>query len=212
MERLRLTEETIPVCAARAAEALRAGGVVLYPTDTLYGLGVDALSDDAVAKIYTLKGRREDRPVHAIVSDLSMAETYAEVTESARLLSERLPEGQVTFILKKQVGFDAGITKGIETFGFRIPANEFCIQMVRAFRRPITATSANRSGERPERSVDKILAQLGEAAEGIDLVIDAGELPERQPSTVVDLSGPTPRIVREGAIPQSAIFKALKSR
>ncbi len=196
----------------RSVEVLRAGGVVLYPTDTLYGLGVDAFSDEAVAKVYEIKGREGGKPIHAIVSGLDMVARYAELTDDARLLAERLPQGQVTYILKKKMGFDTGITKGIQTFGFRIPGHEFCIQMARTFGKPITATSANKSDEKSERSVEKILAQLGTTTEKIDLVIDAGELPEREPSTVVDLSVAEPVILREGAISSSEVWNAIRSK
>lgn len=205
---------------ARAAAVLRAGGVVLYPTDTLYGLGADALSDDAVAKIYAIKGREEKKPMHAIVSGLGMAQMYAEVGDDTRLLAGRLPQGQVTFILKKKDGCNTGIAKEIPTFGFRIPDNAFCLALVREFGRPVTATSANVSGQKPGRGVEDILEQLGEGpysnvfqktAIGIDLVIDAGELPERQPSTVVDLSGAEPVILREGAISPAEVWNAIRA-
>lgn len=218
MERILLSAENIAASAARAAEVLRAGGVILYPTDTLYGLGADALSDDAVTKIYAIKGREEGKPIHAILSGLDMAAQFAELTGTVHVLEERLPQGQATFILKKKSGFDTGIMKGIETFGFRIPANEFCIRLVQEFEKPITATSANVSGQKPERNVEAILQQLSispyssvlqKTAIGIDLVIDAGELPQRAASTVINLSGGTAVIVREGAIPASDVRDAL---
>ncbi|MDO8575888.1 MAG: L-threonylcarbamoyladenylate synthase, partial [bacterium] len=215
MEVIRLDETNLVSSVARAAAVLRAGGVILYPTDTLYGLGADALSDDAVAKIYAVKGREEKKPVHAIVSGLDMAAQYAELTDDVRLLAERLPQGQVTFILKKKAGFDSGIVKGIATFGFRIPDSEFCIALVRESGKPITATSANVSGQKPERSTDAILEQLmgnqhsnvlQNVRTSIDVVIDAGELPERLPSTVVDFSGAEPVILREGAISAAEVW------
>jgi len=209
MEAVRLNSENVQEVVSRAVAVLRMGGVVLYPTDTLYGLGANALSDEAVNKVYAIKGRTDGKPIHAIVADLAMGEKYADVTDDARLLAERLPQGQVTFILKKKAGFDTGVMKKIPTFGFRIPDNEFCISLVREFGRPVTATSANKSDLSPERSIEKILAQLGDAAHGIDLVIDAGELPERQPSTVVDMSGAEPAIIREGAVPAADIWNAL---
>ena len=196
--------------ALRAAEVLRAGGVVLYPTDTLYGLGADALSDEAVRKIYSIKGREEEKPIHAIVSGLDMAARYAEISDDVRLLAERLPQGQVTYIVRKKPECKTGILNGIGTLGFRIPNNELCALMTQAVGKPVTATSANRSGKLPERSIGKILAQLGGNVEGIDLVVDAGELPERRPSTVVDLSGIEPVIVREGAVSASEIWNALR--
>jgi|SRR3989344_3232879 len=219
MEVIRLQKSDSGPAVARAAEVLRAGGVVLYPTDTLYGLGADALSDEAVAKIYAIKGRHENKPLHAIVADLEMAGRYADVTDSARLLAMRLPQGQVTLILNKRPGLDTGIVKGIATFGFRIPDNEFCIAFTHAFGGPITATSANRAGEKPERNIEAILQQLScgpysnvlqKTAIRVDLIIDAGEVPERQPSTVVDLSGAEPIILREGAIAAADVWNALR--
>lgn len=208
MEILRLSANTIDAYAERAAEVVRSGGVVLYPTDTLYGLGADALSDTAVAKIYEIKGREELKPIHGIVADLEIAERYGEINEEMRVLGRELPKGKITFVVKKK-NFNTGITHGIDTFGFRIPDNDFCIALSRAFDGPITATSANKSGSNPERSVEKILAQLGDASSQVDLVIDAGELQERKPSTVIDMTGDRPLIVREGAIPAPDIWNAI---
>ena len=217
-----LTEHNIGEAAERAATQLRAGGVVLYPTDTLYGLGVDALSDEAVAKIFAVKGRNEGKPVHAIVSDIAMAGKYGEISDAARVFAEKLPRGQVTFVVRKKTGMDTGISKDIPTFGFRIPDNAFCIEMLHAFGGPITATSANRAGEVPQCSVDAIMAQLEEHSNvlqnvgtwNIDLIVDAGELPARKPSSVVDVSGTAPVILREGAVSRNeieAVVSAIES-
>lgn len=200
MKRISLTEVGIEAAAAEAAAALRAGGVVLYPTDTLYGLGADARSDDAVAKVYEIKGRREDKPMHAIVSDMKMAQRYGDVSPYVRSLAETLPKGKVSFVVPKQTGLDTGIARAIDTFGFRIPDHDFCAALTRAFDGPITATSANMSGATDSRDVEAILAQLGERADLIDLVVDAGVLPPSAPSTVVDCTGDTPIVLREGAV------------
>ncbi len=195
--------ENVEECAARAGAVLRAGGVVLYPTDTLYGLGADALSDAAVAKVYALKGREEQKPMHAIVADLEMADAYGEVSDTARTLVETFG-GKVTLIVKKH-NVDSGIAKGIQTFGFRIPDSEFSIAMVPAFGKPFSPTSENKSGGASPRRIDAILKQLGDVAHMIDLVIDAGELPISAPSTVVDFSGSEPVILREGAISAASL-------
>jgi L-threonylcarbamoyladenylate synthase len=209
MERLQLAVSNLQETAVRAAEVLRSGGVVLYPTDTLYGLGADALSDEAVAKVFRIKGRNEGKPVHAIVSDIEMAAQYGEVSDIVRRMVEALPRGKVTYIVKKKEGIESGIAKGIDTFGFRIPDNDFCIAMIEAFDGPVTATSANRAGEAPQRSVEAILHQLGENADMIDLVVDGGELPQREPSTVIDISGAVPRIVRTGEVSEAQILPLL---
>lgn len=187
-------------CAARAAAVLRAGGIVLYPTDTLYGLGADALSNDAVAKIYSIKSRDERKPIHCIVADLAMARQYGTFSERAAALAEKFLPGPLTIVVEKKDEIDTGVCRNIGTIGFRIPDNDFCIELARVFGKPYTTTSANFSGEASERSVEKILAQLGGAASHIDLVVDAGELPERAPSTVVGVSGPDVVVLREGAI------------
>ncbi len=197
-------------CATCAAEVLRAGGVIIYPTDTLYALGADALSDKAVGKVYALKGRDEKKPVHCVVSDLGMAERYAEVDTFARMLAKEFLPGALALILKKKRGINAGIARGIGTIGIRIPDNQFCITLARAFDAPITTTSANKAGMRTERSVRRILNQLGRGA-GIDLAVDAGELPLRKASTLVDMTGKEPVVVREGAISPAEIWDVLRS-
>jgi L-threonylcarbamoyladenylate synthase len=111
--------------------------------------------------------------------------------------------------LKKQPVFDTGITRDIATIGIRIPDSEFCLDIERMFRKPITTTSANKSGQTSERTIEAILAQLSDVVREIDLVIDAGELPESLPSTVVDMSGESPVILREGVIPSSDIWQTL---
>lgn len=188
---------------------MASGGVILYPTDTLYGLGADALSDEAVAKIYAIKGREEGKPIHCIVADMEMAERYAEVTPLATTLAWRFLPGALTLILKKLPGTGSGISRGIDTIGIRVPRNDFCRALARRFGKPFTATSANISGMSSPRSVDEILRQLGERSGGIDLAIDAGELPLRLPSTVVDVSSGISQILREGAIPARDIDNAV---
>lgn len=203
-----LTIDNTDESAHRAAEVLRSGGVVLYPTDTLYGLGADALSDEAVAKIFSIKGRDEGKPVHAIVNDLSMVKAFAHVDTTLSTLVGELPQGQVTYVVKKSTSCTTGICKSVDTFGFRIPDNEFCLLMLQEFGGPITATSANKAGALPQHSVDSILSQLGDVS--IDLVIDAGTLPDRAPSSVVDVSHTEPVILREGAVAVADIWYALK--
>lgn len=212
MQIQRLVKETISDLLKKAIEVSDGGGVIIYPTDTLYGLGADALSDEAVAKIYAIKGREEKKPIHAIVEDMIMAEKYAEVNDVARKLAKAFFPGPLTLILKKRKGIDTGITRGIDTIGIRIPDNKFCLALAREFGKPITTTSANKSGEKPERSVGKIIAQLGEVAALVDLVIDAGELQPSLPSTVVDVSPGETVILREGAIPSSSILEALQTK
>jgi L-threonylcarbamoyladenylate synthase len=185
----------------RAAHALRLGGVILYPTDTLYGLGADAFSDEAVDRVYEIKGRDQRKPMHALCADMSMVEEYAEVNELAQRLAAKFLPGALTLVLKKKPHIEGGIARGIDTIGVRIPDNSFCLDLARSFGKPFTATSANIANQTTGLTVEKILEQIAERTSLIDVAIDAGELPMRPPSTVVDVSNDVIRVLRVGAIP-----------
>jgi len=204
METIQLTDVTS--AAAKAAAVLRQGGVILYPTDTLYGLGVDALSDAAVDRVYAIKGREPGKPMHCIVADLQMAGQYAEINDAVQKITERFLPGPLTLILRKKAGMKTGIARNIDTIGFRIPDNEFCRHLARTYGGPITTPSANPAGAQPLLLPKEILAQFGGAAVGINLVIDAGAAPLTKPSTVVSVVSGEPRILREGAIPTADIL------
>ncbi len=210
MKIVALSEVDIEAAAKSAATVLRRGGVILYPTDTLYGLGADALSDDAVAKVRRIKRRDEKKPIYAMAESLAALETYAEISGDARVLARAFWPGSLTLIFSKKPTVETGIARGIKTFGARASNNPFCLALARAFAKPYTATSANKSGKKPERSLEKILSQLGKGASDIDLVIDAGELPERMPSTVVDTRPGELAILREGSVSTSDVWDALR--
>ena len=196
-------------CVLRASGVLRRGGVIIYPTDTLYGLGADAFSDEAVAKIYAIKGRDEGKPMHAVFADMAMVEEYAEINDAARKLAEKFLPGALTLVLKKKPQFNTGIVKGIESIGIRIPDNEFCLELAKTFGKPYTATSANKSGEIPETSIEKIQTQLGDSLQLVDMAIDASIFPMRKPTTVVNVMTDAPVILREGAISSDEILSSL---
>jgi L-threonylcarbamoyladenylate synthase len=208
MEILKLTETGVEAAARSAAAVLKAGGVILYPTDTLYGLGADAFSDDAVERVYALKGRDERKPLHALVSDLDMAARYGEIGDSVRQLAHALPKGKVSFIVSALPGVDGIAADG--TFGFRIPDHEFCQALLSAFGAPITATSANPTGIEPAQTVPDILAQFGPGIMQIDMILDGGAAPATQPSTVIDMTAAHPVILREAAVPASDIWEVLE--
>jgi len=207
MEIIRLDKD-FGVAVMKAAGVLRRGGVVLYPTDTLYGLGADALSEGAIEKVYAIKGRDARKPLHAVVADLAMAARYAVVNDLARKLAERFLPGPLTLILQKRDDANPALSKGRTEFAIRVPNNEFCLELARTFDGPYTTTSANASGEQSQPTVEKILEQLGSAAAHIDLVIDAGPLLGGAPSTIVNVISGHPSILRAGAIPTDDIMKA----
>lgn len=184
----------------KPAHILAEGDILLFPTDTLYGLGVDALNVDALKKLKELKGRDDKKPISIIVADMGMAEEYAEVTPLAEKLAEHFLPGKLTLILKAKDNLPVELTAGTGTIGIRIPNHIFCINLAREFGRPFTATSANVADKEPKNSVPEILTQFGDRAGMIARVIDSGELVESKPSTVVDARGEEPIIIRKGAI------------
>lgn len=198
--------EGVGKCVVRAAGVLRQGGVVVYPTDTLYGIGVDAFSNEAVDRLYTIKSREPGKPTHCIVADLAMMEEYAEVPEAARKLAEKFLPGALTLILKKKPTIGSGIARGMDTIGVRIPNHDFCLELARTLGTPITTPSANKSGVVATTVPAEIIAQLGE--ENIDLFIDDGVLSASMPSTIVNLVSGHTSVVREGAISSASILAA----
>lgn len=198
-------------CVLKATEILQKGGVVIYPTDTVYGLGADAFSDSAVDRAYRIKERDAQKPMHAIFTDLEMVEQYAELNDTARKLAQKFLPGPLTLIVKKRKGIETGIGRGIETIGIRIPDNSFCIALAHAFGKPYTTTSANLAGSATASSVPEIVEQLGAKKELIDLAIDAGLPLTRAPSTVVSVVGDKAVVLRQGALLSQEIEMFLDS-
>lgn len=189
--------------------------IILYPTDTLYGLGVDATDPQAVLELIQLKGRptfaeasvdKKRKPISIVVPDLEMAETYAVVTPLAKKLAEKFLPGKLTLVLEAKEELAPAISAGTGTVGIRIPNHPVPMRLVRELGKPITATSANVADMPTLRTVPEILAQFGKRADLIYQVIDEGELPESLPSTVVDARGNTSVILREGAISKKEIL------
>lgn len=202
---------TLPICPVlddtavepvlqQAAELVLQGGVVISATDTGYLLGVNGLNPDAIQKVYQIKGRDFDKPLHLVVADLEMARTLAEVDERAEQIMQQFLPGPLTLILKKKPIVPDSLVSGLDSVGLRIPENDVLLRLVRAAGLPITATSANRSGFGTPYSVEQVLTELGEAVQWVDLIIDQGETRHGSPSTILDLTGTPPVILREGPI------------
>jgi L-threonylcarbamoyladenylate synthase len=177
----------------RAGEAIREGGLVVYPTDTVYGLGADALDPDAVGRVFEAKGRGRDRPLSLGVPDVDAALAYTRPTDrEERFMHEFLP-GPVTVVVERRESVPDALTAGSDRVGIRIPDHDVALAFYRSADRPVTATSANRSGEGSARRVTGIDRSVREAA----VVLDAGETPGTE-STVVDPSLDDP-VIREGS-------------
>ena len=190
----------------RAISVLGNGGIIVYPTDTLYGIGVDALNTGALQNVFTVKGREEQKPLSVLVSDLEMADIYVHISPFAKKVMKRLLPGPYTFLLPRKDTVPDALVAGGRVLGIRIPDSELCRELSRRFGRLVTATSANISGAENKLTIDKILTQFGPAKESIDLVIDGGSFPPSLGSTVIDLSGDSVVIVREGDAPTEKVI------
>jgi L-threonylcarbamoyladenylate synthase len=201
MQILKTKEHSSKEVIQRACEVLAAGGLVIFPTETTYGAGVDATQQSAVDKLLSYKSRREGKPLSIAVVDQAMAEEYVEANESAKRLYQRFLPGPVTVVSKTKGVVAQGVASEYGTLGVRIPAYPLVIDIVKALGKPMTATSANGSGEKRPYTVQDIFDGLSEKQKSlIDLVIDAGELPPNPPSTVIDTTLDTPVVFRQGDI------------
>jgi|SRR5579859_441052 len=201
MKILSLVDSTHPKVLGATLTVLRSGGLIIFPTETTYGAGVDALNPAAVQKLLSYKARREGKPLSIAVRDLEMAEKYVEVNESARRVYERFLPGPVTVVSKSKGNVAPGVESEFGTLGVRIPDYPFVLELLAAFGGPITATSANQSGSKSPYSVQELLLDLSEKQKSqIDLIIDAGELPHNPPSTVIDTTLSTPVVFRQGDV------------
>jgi L-threonylcarbamoyladenylate synthase len=187
------------------SKTLAEGGLVLFPTETTYGAGVDATNPAAVQKLLAYKARREGKPLSIAVTNQAMAEQYVELNDQARQLYRQFLPGPVTVVSQSKGVVAEGVASEFGTLGVRIPDYPWVLAMIEALGRPITATSANASGEKRPYTVADILAGLSEKQKSlIDLIVDAGELPHNPPSTVIDTTLSTPVVFRQGEVTVTA--------
>ena len=177
-----------------AVSVLKRGGTVVYPTDTVYGIGANIFDAKAVQKVYQVKKRSPLKPISACVSKIEDIHKIAYMDENTEKIIEKILPGPFTVILKKKESVPSLLTSGSEKIGVRIPDSKVCMELASAF--PITTTSANISGEKIPESLDGILKQLDG---GIDLILDAGVCKHGIHSTVIDMTD-SPKIVRKGAV------------
>jgi L-threonylcarbamoyladenylate synthase len=194
---------------ACVAEIIARGGVIAFRTDTFYGLGADPFNSAAVRKIRELKGREEGKPILIVISDRDqVARFIAERSPAFELLIEEFWPGPLTLIGKAAAGVPDEITAGSATVGVRLPDDDEVRALVRACGGALTATSANPSGGAPAHTAKRVTDYF---PAGIDLVIDRGQVTAALPSTVLDLSNSVPRVIREGAVSQAEIARALST-
>jgi L-threonylcarbamoyladenylate synthase len=190
---------------ARAAEILLSGGVIAYPTETFYGLGVDAANEKAIQKIFAVKGRDFKNPISLIISQTEdIYPLVNNIPESAKKLMVSFWPGALTIVFSASDKVSPLLTAGTGKIGLRVSSHPIAHKIVQKIKRPLTATSANLSGE-PECSLaSEVIGQIGDK---IDAILDCGKTQGEKTSTIIDVTCDPPVILREGAISRETITK-----
>jgi L-threonylcarbamoyladenylate synthase len=191
-----------PARIAQAVEVLKRGGLVAVPTETVYGLAADASNETAVRAIFAAKGRPADHPVIVHVADASALDAWArEVPDSARALAAAFWPGPLTLVLRRSPRALDVVTGGQDTVGLRCPAHPWARALLQAFGGALAAPSANRFGGLSPTTAEHVRAGLGQKPTGaLDLILDGGACPVGIESTIVDLSGAQPTLLRPGSV------------
>lgn len=190
--------EKIRLAVEEAVDFLRQGKIIVYPTDTIYGLGCDALNEEAVGKIYAIKKRESGKPVSVIVDDVDSINKIAFVDRKNKAVAEKLLPGPYTLIFPGPKHIPKIITGGENSIGIRMPDNNVCQEIAGAFPNPIVTTSVNLSGEEALNDPFKIVDYFKDKELVPDLILDCGKIKEAQASIVVDLTRKSPQILRSG--------------
>ena len=185
---------------AEAVAVLKGGGLVVYPSDTVYGLGAAAGDAQAVERVFAVKDREAQKALSLLLADAAdLTPLCTDVSLLARVFAQRYWPGPLTLVLRRSPAFESAASGGGDTVAVRVPDHPFLRELIRALGEPITGTSANRSGRVACRSAQEVERELGDA---VDLIIDGGPSREGPESTVVSLTGSLPVVLREGAIPR----------
>lgn len=197
MQIIKLSSESVD----RAVKVLNQGGLVVYPTETLYGIGADATSQEAVNKLTKYKNRPFGKPYSIAVTNQLMAEKFVDLNSTARNFYKKFLPGPLTVISTGKHTLARGVESEDGTLGIRIPDYKLVIDIVKKFGKPITSTSANASYKKRPYTVNDILDNISDKQKDlIDLIIDAGELPKNDPSTVIDTTLDDAVVLRQGEI------------
>lgn len=198
-------DDPSPDVIGAAVDVLRRGGVVAYPTDTLYGLAVDPRIDAAAARLFDLKGRGEAQAIPLIAAGMDQALAAADFDERAVRLARAFWPGPLTLVVRAKPGLSARILGAGGTVGIRVPAHPVARALAAGLGSLVTATSANRSGEPAVADPAALDPRLTAA---LDALVDAGPAPGGPPSTLVDLTAPTPRLLRAGAVEWERVLRS----
>jgi len=198
---LKATKNNIMV----AAQTVRRGGLVVYPTETVYGLGCDPFNIEAVKRILDVKGERK-KPLPILAASIGDADKIASISPNGKRLAAKFWPGPLTMVFPKKPSLPDVVTFGWDSVGLRIPHNDVALHLIRLSGGLLVGSSANRTGEEPPRAVQEI---SGELKEMVNVVLDGGVTAQGKPSTVADLTSEKPRILREGPISIKELLDAL---
>ena len=200
-----VTENNYSSAVNASAEALKNGGLLVFPTETVYGIGVNALDTDALLRLYSKKQRPLDKPLLMHISGIDMAEEIAELDDRSRELIRRFSPGPLTLVVKRKPLLPGIAVSGGDTVGLRFPSNQLFLDIAKAFGGPIAATSANISGCKSAVS-DEDLSPVIDIA---DVILKDGSCELGLESTIVSMVGESPKILRQGSFPRQLLEEVL---
>ncbi len=188
------------------ADVLKNDGLVVYPTDTLYGIAANALSKKSITKVYKVKGREFRKPLSIAFYSLSQAKKYVKFNSLALKLAKKFLPGPLTLVLPMKYKFPKELTHS-ENVGTRVPDNKIALELIKECGFPITATSANISGKKDPVNVEDAIKQIGDK---VDLILDGGKCRFKKPSTVIEVDNRKIKILRKGVIPAKSLSQFMK--
>jgi len=192
----------------RAARVLADGGIVAFPTDTVYGLGVDAFNEEALDRLRRAKGRREESPFPVLLAGMEQMEKVVQpVPAMVDPLTEKFWPGALTLVLPTSVVLPAPLLRDGRV-GVRLPDDPICRRLIFQLGRPVTGTSANPTGQPPAMTAADVQRMMGGK---VDYILDAGRAQGGTPSSVLSLGPEGPRVLREGAIPSDLLLEAIRA-
>lgn len=207
MKYIKLNEDEIEKIAKEAIEVIKMGGIVIAPTDTVYGIIADALNEKAVEKIYEIKKRKKSNPLSILVSNKDMLKKVVKKVslEEEKIIDKFFP-GAITLIFEKNEQIPDIVTSGLDTVGIRMPNDKFLLKVIELFGSPIVATSLNLAGEESKTNLDNISKEI---LDNVDYVMDNGDTKIGVASTVAKINGKRVEILREGTITKNMIQEVL---
>jgi len=201
MQVLRATEKNIAV----ASEIVRNGGLVVYPTETVYGLGCDPFNIQAVKRVFQVKGDRK-KPLPILASSIEYVEKIAYLSENAKCVATKFWPGPLTIVLHKKSSLPSIVTCNQDSVGVRIPRHDVAIRLIQLSNGLLVGTSANKTGKKPPKTAEAATEEIGKE---VDVILDGGPTIFGKSSTLVDFTSAQPKILREGLISLREILDAL---